>query len=192
MKMRMLCNCSCFKSSLWCDISGEAWRHHFESRSSVHPDSQHQRWGFLAPSSLWMHTWPVWSTRHIRCVVTGLSKAPLALVVRCEFLCSKRPHFWINYMPLLRPPLFLLSFVFLFCLNIKCFRAGSVLAYVYRVFCRTGTCPWYWGLLALLVVTCGHRRVGGLTQQVWSLQSQFSSGTHTREPLGFHAVRREQ
>lgn len=99
-------------------------------------------------------------------------------------------------MSLLRPPLFcylfLLSFVFLFCLNIRCFRAGSLLAYVFGVFCRTGTCPWYWGLLALLVVTCGHGRVGRLTQQVWSLQSQFSSGSHTGQPLGLHALRWEQ
>lgn len=125
------------------------------------------------------------------CDSTGLSQTPLAaLVVSCALLCSKRPGFWINCILLLRPPLFLFSFVFLFCLNIKCFRAGSVLAYICRVFCRTGTCPWYWGLLALLAVTCGHGRVGGLTQQVWSLQSQFSLGESHRGSSG--AVRRER
>lgn len=123
-------------------------------------------------------------THQVCCDSTRVSQTPLAAsVVRCALLCSKRPGFWINYMSLLRPLLFCylfwLSFVFLFCLNIRCFRVGSVLAYVFAVFCRTGTCPWYWGLLALLVVTCGHGRVGRLTQQVWSLQSLFSSGSHT-------------
>lgn len=129
-------------------------------------------------------------THHVCCDSTGVSQTPLAAsVVRWALLCGERPGFWINCMSLLRPPPFLLSLVFLFCLNIRCFRAGSVLGYVFGVFCRAGTCPWYWGLLALLVVTCGHGRVGTLTQQVWSLQSQFSSGSHTGEPLGLHAVR---
>lgn len=127
-----------------------------------------------------MHTQPLGSTRHpgVPWLPWAIRKSPAASVVSLEWLCNKTPGSQNNCVHLLRPPLYF--YLFLVCLSMKCFGAGSVSACVYRVSCRMGNLLRCWGLVAVLALSWGCEREGG---------SHREAGVH-RESLGLCAGRR--
>lgn len=112
----------------------------------VHPDIQHQRQGHLTSSTPWIVCTACGKHQphQLCCDSTDLLERPTAAsVINLVLLCNKSPGSWINCVSSLRPPLYFVLFWVFFRLNFKRFRVGSILACIYTVSCRTGTCLWY-------------------------------------------------